>query len=554
MKSKIMFATLAILLFFSADGFAENPVSVKFTGMLESQARKARAGQVIVVADGVYTDLNLEIPASGSRENPIVVRAEHPGQAVISGDATVVIRGDHVVLDGFYFKNGGRDPYQWESHGPGLVTVYGSHVRITGCAFHQFDTADGGWITVTPPAGGEVPVGVRIDHCSFTGKATFDQVVNLNNCDRKLWKETYQKVDGAEGAPAMYHRIDHCYFSNPPKTGNAGAGIRIGTWRNDIGRCLVDHNLFERQDSEAEIITSKSRENIFYANTYKNCRGTMNFRHGDRQYAIRNWFLGTDSLFGYGGMFIWGSDHVVIDNYFYLPRTRETRGEACIYLNAGEKGASHARADRSLIANNIVLAEKGAVADLTALFDRRARRARGKDERDLLPTGNRFEGNIVATLDPEYAPWSFEQKYDAMVLQQWKGNVQRSHLPDGSSIEGIEVRAFDLQPGAFGLLMPPTGLISACKQPIQFDVDVHLPVDPNALVNGVVQPLSSSPAIDLTGLDEEPRPLKFRDVGPAWLKDNPSRYAIDGVVEGRLLEMMRETHRNKGRKYKTDKK
>ena len=57
-----------------------------------------------------------------------------------------------------------------------------------------------------------------------------------------------------------------------------------------LGQCLVDSNYFERQDSEAEIITSKSQQNVYYNNVFKHCQGTLNFRHGDNQVAIANNF------------------------------------------------------------------------------------------------------------------------------------------------------------------------------------------------------------------------------------------------------------------------
>lgn len=63
----------------------------------------------------------------------------------------------------------------------------------------------------------------------------------------------------------MYHRIDHRFFSNPKKPGNAGGGIRIGYYRKDTGRCIVDSYLFMRQDSEPEIVTSKPQENVYYS-------------------------------------------------------------------------------------------------------------------------------------------------------------------------------------------------------------------------------------------------------------------------------------------------
>ena len=158
---------------------------------------------------------------------------------------------------------------------------------MTECVFNDFDQVNSAYITTSLTFDKVVPKHCRIDHCVFVGKKTLDQVINLNNGTAAI-------KDGSYSGPAMYHRIDHCFFSNPKKKGNAGGGIRIGYYRYDIGRCLVDSNLFQRQDSEGEIVTSKSQENVFYANTILNSQGTLNFRHGDKQVALNNFFISTD--------------------------------------------------------------------------------------------------------------------------------------------------------------------------------------------------------------------------------------------------------------------
>ncbi len=369
-----------------------NEVRVDSTGEFALAASVAEPGQVIIVADGVYSNLHLQVEAE-----EVTIKAKHPGKAIISGDSRVILDGDGIVFSGFYFKDGARNPDEWGSHGPGLVTVRGNHIRITECAFHQFDSVSSGWIVTMPRSMGEVPQFLRVDHCSFTNKPSFDQVVNFNNILRANWV-AHRDEEGYVPPGPMYHRLDHCYFSNPKKKGNAGAGLRIGFSGDAGGRCLVDHNLFERQDSESEIITSKTPENIFFANTYRNCRGTMNFRGGARQIALRNYFLATDRLAEYGGMFIWDNDHVVTENYFHLLRTLQHRGGAVIYLNAGPDNSESVngfpRVCNSLFANNIILVEQGAVFDLSGLLERRIEWAAQKhnltDVEKFLPLGNVF--------------------------------------------------------------------------------------------------------------------------------------------------------------------
>ena len=305
---------------------------------------KLLPGDRLLFKNGRYHNIQLIAINSGGQNQPIIIAAENPGKVFFTGDVKVQLRGEHIILKGIYFKDGARDVTKWKSHGPGLVAIYGSHNRVTECMFNNFDEANSAYITTSLTADGKVPKHCRIDHCGFVNKLTFDQVINLNNTFRK---------DTLNGGPAMYHRIDHCFFSNPKKEGNAGGGIRIGYYRNDIGRCIIDSNVFVRQDSEPEIITGKSQENIYYANTFLNCWGTLNFRHGDKQAAVNNFFISTDTLFEYGGMFIWGSEHLVANNYFNLKKTIKSRGNAAIYLNPGAPASEHAMAFNVKILNNI---------------------------------------------------------------------------------------------------------------------------------------------------------------------------------------------------------
>src|SRR5690606_2531736 len=314
-----------------------------------------------------------------------------------TGDTKVELRGEHLVLKDIYFKDGNRNPTEWRSHGPGLVAMYGSYNRVTGCVFHAFDEANSAYITTSIPANGAVPKYCRIDHCVFTEKTTFDQVINLNNRPRA------DKESDILGE-AMYHRIDHCFFANPPKPGNAGGGIRIGYYRNDIGRCLIDSNLFVRQGSEPEIITGKSQENIYYANTFLNCQGTLNFRHGDKQIALNNFFISSDNKFEYGGMFVWGSQHLIANNYFNLKRTLHARGNAALYLNPGVEDSEHALAFNTLVMNNIFDDNVGYDINFEPLLERRREFATKVGRALQLPYNIILTGNIFSNTQGEKHP------------------------------------------------------------------------------------------------------------------------------------------------------
>ena len=64
-----------------------------------------------------------------------------------------------------------------------------------------------------------------------------------------------------------------------------------------------------------EIISSKSRENIFRHNTFFECEGALTLRHGNGSVVKENYFFGNHKPLT-GGVRVIGEDHWVINNYF----------------------------------------------------------------------------------------------------------------------------------------------------------------------------------------------------------------------------------------------
>lgn len=487
LAKKNILVFLFILNSFSA-AFAEN-ILVHDTPSLEKAIVEAVPGADIVLADGVYRNVKLVMKTDGNEGQRIVVRALNPGKVFFSGDVKVELRGDYNVLKGIYFKDGARDVSVWKSHGPGLVAVYADHCEISDCLFYSFDNANSAYITTSIDEDGHVPQYCYIHHCAFIEKTTLDQVINLNNTRKK-------SLEGEPGKP-MYHRVSYCYFSNPPKKGNAGGGIRIGYWRKDYGRCLVDHNLFERQDSEPEIVTSKSMENVYYANTILNCRGTLNFRHGDRQVALNNIFLGTDSKHDYGAMYVWGSGHIIGNNYVSLSRTLKSRGSAGICFNCGPKASEHALAYNILMINNTFENINGVVFHLAPLYKRRVEAFGSQCE---LPYNISFVNNFISSDEPRNEVWA-EAAHNAR-SQQWTGNVYR----------GFPKKAFE----GVGGWSAGEGAKTCTRDEL----------------NGIL-PYTSIEGIDLDFADVLSRPLEVKslkrhDVGPRWCRKYPGSYFLTG--------------------------
>ena len=454
-----------------------------------------KPGDRLLLADGIYKNIQLLVKVSGTKEKPITIAAKNPGEVSFTGDVKVELRGQYLILKDIYFKDGNRKPDEWESHGPGLVAIYGSYNRVTGCVFDAFDQANSAYITTSVTEDGKVPKHCRIDRCVFTDKITFDQVINLNNRPRA---DKESKVLGE----AMYHRVDHCFFANPPKPGNAGGGIRIGYYRNDMGRCLIDSNLFMRQDSEAEIITSKSQENVFYNNTFLNCRGTLNFRHGDQQVAINNFFISNDKKYGYGGMFVWGSKHIIANNYFSLQQTIAARGNAALALNPGPEASEHALAFDILMINNVFDNNNGYAINFGPLADRRRDFAKENQLMFSYPYGIRLQGNVF---------YSKGQTYPFFKLDSAKA-IWENNEAFGAELGIAPEKGIRQQP--FKILKDPDFSLEGVSYAPAKVKDIKgiegIALDINTLINR-----------GFTG-----KPLTWDEVRPQWLTHIPGDYAL----------------------------
>ncbi|MBI4976163.1 MAG: hypothetical protein HZC28_01705 [Spirochaetes bacterium] len=276
---------------------------------IQSAINNAAPGSTVLIPEGVYDDLKLSISVSGRADAPITIQASVPGGAVFSGVSSIEIKGSYIILEGLYFTNGGlaakRSP----------LTVRGSYCRVTSCAVADYNSGSAGkWITLTAGS-----VSNRVDHCYFRNKKTEDPTM---------------QIEVAADTP-NYHRIDHNYFAHRPPLGkNGGETIRIGfsSQATFNSHTVVGENLFEECDGEIEVISSKSCENVYLHNTFRNCDGALTFRHGERCAAYGNFFI-ADGKKSSHGIRIINAGHLVMNNYF------ESIRDGAICFTAGQPDA-----------------------------------------------------------------------------------------------------------------------------------------------------------------------------------------------------------------------
>lgn len=403
---------------------------------ITNAAAHAQPGDVLVMKDDIWTDQPVVFRARGTADKPITLRAATPGKVILTGKSSLTIDGEHLVVSGLFLRGG-------QLTGDG-VKLAGHHNRLAECAvtggdyrffIHLFGKSN------------------RLDHCYLAGKTNDHPTMQV-------------EVEGSYN----YHRIDHNHFGpRPPLGRNGGETIRVGYSHQSMTNSgtLVEGNLFDRCDGELEIISSKSCENVYRANTFLDCAGTLTLRHGNRCVVAGNFFLGHHKQ-GSGGIRVIGEDHAIINNYI------DGVMQGGMWITAGIpdselKGYFQAR--NCVIAFNTIADCAGPCLQLDA--------GMGTSRRTLQPENITIATNIFSPDDrgtlfkgTEGASW------------KWLGNVAV-----GVTAEHAGVRSTDqkLTRTADGLLRPGG------------DEDV----------NAGFSPPSGTIAV---------RPLTARDVGPSWME------------------------------------
>lgn len=294
MRPRCLCPLLCLLLCMLPSAARAAEVTVHDAAHLVEALKSHQPGDVIVLADGVWRDVQVRFDASGTEALPVTLRAQTPGKVILSGKSNLHIGGRWGVVEGLVFRDGGAVQ---------VVRFMGSdrrpaeHCRLTNTAIVDYDPPDDAkswWVLLDGRHN-------RVDHCRFVGKTTVGATLAVN-----------------VGREPNHHRIDRNHFMNRPPLGqNGGESIRVGssTVSMHSSRTMIEYNLFTACDGEGEIITNKSCDNVYRHNTFIECQGALTLRHGSRCRVEANVFLGNGKRHT-GGVRVIGDGHEVVSNYF----------------------------------------------------------------------------------------------------------------------------------------------------------------------------------------------------------------------------------------------
>lgn len=262
---------------------AQTRYDVSSISEFNSAQDMASPGDSIVWQSGTYTHVRMEIEKDG-----LIVTAEPYGSVLFSGVSRVVIEGSGVTFSGFQYVGGFIGNLD-------VVKIYGNDILITHVNIQNYTCFK--YLRVY-----EESRRTTISYCNFENRLNLDNQNILSIL-----------VDDEPG----YHKIQHCSFKHFDGMGNDEGiePIRIGVSSQGHldSRTLVEYCYFTRCNGDGEIISHKSRQNVYRYNTFEdNPVAELVLRHGDEGIVYGNFFLNN-----MGGIRIReGSHHYVYNNYF----------------------------------------------------------------------------------------------------------------------------------------------------------------------------------------------------------------------------------------------
>jgi poly(beta-D-mannuronate) lyase len=232
--------------------------------------------------------------------------------------------------------------FEGANRGDAVIRVDGAHARLTGLAFRDSGDPDDKNATLIKIFGPYA----EVDHSTFADNVCGGIKVSPNPAE-----------DGAAILASHAHIHHNVFRGSDRRFPNGCEPIQLGTGANGKldGAALVEHNTFDRVNSDSEIISVKTSGNAIRNNTITDSDGYISLRVGRN-----NVVEGNVIVHGAWGISVADGGHVIVNNFI-----RDPRRQVGIYLIAarwktfadGSLKQHYANAHDNLIMHNTVVAE-----------------------------------------------------------------------------------------------------------------------------------------------------------------------------------------------------
>lgn len=380
-------------------------------------------GDVLVLANGVWTDFEIVFEGVGTSELPITLKAQEKGKVVLSGQSSLKLAGEYLVVSGLVFRDGytSADAVISFKKAKGELA---NHSRVTETVIDQYSNPErfeaDYWVAMYGRHN-------RFDHNHLSGKSNKGVTMAV-------------RLD-SQASQENHHRIDHNYFGPRATLGsNGGETLRVGTSHYSLTNSytVIENNFFDRCDGEVEIVSIKSGANEVRGNVFYESRGTLTLRHGDGNILEDNVFMG-NGVDHTGGIRVINKRQLIRNNY--LEGLKGYRfGGALVVMNGVPNSPinRYHPVEEAVIENNSIINSDH--IELAAGSD---------EERSAAPTSSRFSQNLIVNDDGQ----DVFSVHDDISGITFRDNVL-NEVRDPRIADGFFSTTVDLERADNGLLFP----------------------------------------------------------------------------------------------------
>ena len=306
MKKIIYSFGLCMLLIACSNSKIVNSIKVTNIDELNKAIDSSEAGNQIILANGIWKDVQIKFRGKGTKDKPITIKAETTGKVTIEGESYLKFGGEYLVVEGLYFKNGfspSSAVIDFKISSKDKPDEISNNCKVTNCVIEDFNKPKRDKSDLWVQFWGRHNT---LSNCYIAGKTNRGPTVRVS-------------IAGIESIN-NYHQIVNNHFGpRPVKGGPSGETIQLGDSYTSMSpsHTMVANNLFEECNGEVEVISSKTNFNIFKNNVFYKSEGSLVTRHGNYSMIDGNYFIGDGENKNYGGIRIINTGHWVVNNYFY---------------------------------------------------------------------------------------------------------------------------------------------------------------------------------------------------------------------------------------------
>ncbi|GAA4241869.1 chondroitinase-B domain-containing protein [Winogradskyella damuponensis] len=282
---------------------------------LNAAIKDCKAGDEIVLANGVWKDVEIKFSGNGTEENPIILKAETAGEVFIEGVSSLELSGNHLEVSGLFFRNGHSPKTNVIAFRTSAKEV-ANHSKVTNCVILDFNNLERDQDNIWVQFYGKQN---ELSNCYIAGKTNGGPTVRVD-------------LKGNQSI-RNYHNIINNHFGPRPRKGGArGETIQLGSSFTSMSpsNTTIANNLFEECNGEVEIISSKTNFNIIKNNVFYKSEGSVVTRHGNYVTVDGNYFIGDGVNDQYGGIRIINTGHWITNNLFYKIKGKNFRSPIAI--------------------------------------------------------------------------------------------------------------------------------------------------------------------------------------------------------------------------------